>query len=57
MSDRSHAAILGGNRIPFAQADGPYARASNQDMHEDGRTFTVTEARSGRPHLNGFRSC
>ena len=26
------AAILGGNRIPFARANGPYARASNQDM-------------------------
>jgi acetyl-CoA C-acetyltransferase len=26
------AAILGGNRIPFARSNGPYARASNQDM-------------------------
>ncbi|WP_347354830.1 acetyl-CoA C-acetyltransferase [Intrasporangium sp.] len=26
------AAILGGNRIPFARAQGAYARASNQDM-------------------------
>jgi len=26
------AALLGGNRIPFARRDGPYARASNQDM-------------------------
>jgi acetyl-CoA C-acetyltransferase len=26
------AAVLGGNRIPFARANGPYARASNQDM-------------------------
>ena len=26
------AAILGGNRIPFARANGPYAAASNQDM-------------------------
>ena len=26
------AAILGGNRIPFARRDGAYARASNQDM-------------------------
>ncbi|GAA1808105.1 acetyl-CoA C-acetyltransferase [Planosporangium flavigriseum] len=25
-------AILGGNRIPFARSNGPYARASNQDM-------------------------
>jgi acetyl-CoA C-acetyltransferase len=28
----NHAAILGGNRIPFARSDGPYAQASNQDM-------------------------
>jgi acetyl-CoA C-acetyltransferase len=26
------AAILGGNRIPFARANGAYAKASNQDM-------------------------
>jgi acetyl-CoA C-acetyltransferase len=26
------AAVVGGNRIPFARADGPYAQASNQDM-------------------------
>ena len=26
------AAILGGNRIPFARANGKYAKASNQDM-------------------------
>ncbi|WP_431782642.1 acetyl-CoA C-acetyltransferase [Streptomyces chumphonensis] len=25
-------AVVGGNRIPFARADGPYATASNQDM-------------------------
>ncbi|HET7445569.1 MAG TPA: acetyl-CoA C-acetyltransferase [Solirubrobacterales bacterium] len=25
-------AIVGGNRIPFARSDGPYAHASNQDM-------------------------
>ena len=25
-------AVLGGSRIPFARADGPYATASNQDM-------------------------
>ncbi|WP_285750220.1 acetyl-CoA C-acetyltransferase [Lentzea sp. NBRC 105346] len=29
-------AILGGNRIPFARSNGPYAHASNQDM------FTAT---------------
>src|SRR2546430_6392436 len=32
VSDLRRAAILGGNRIPFARANGPYARASNQDM-------------------------
>src|SRR6184192_4047485 len=32
MDDLHRAAILGGNRIPFARANGPYARASNQDM-------------------------
>src|ERR1700742_897435 len=26
------ATILGGNRIPFARSNGPYAQASNQDM-------------------------
>ncbi len=25
-------AVLGGNRIPFARSNGPYAKASNQDM-------------------------
>src|SRR3954463_1771799 len=25
-------AIIGGNRIPFARSNGPYAKASNQDM-------------------------
>ena len=35
MESRVHsprAAIVGGNRIPFARSNGPYARASNQDM-------------------------
>jgi acetyl-CoA C-acetyltransferase len=27
-----NAAIIGGNRIPFARSNGPYAEASNQDM-------------------------
>ncbi|HEX4691050.1 MAG TPA: acetyl-CoA C-acetyltransferase [Solirubrobacteraceae bacterium] len=27
-----HAVIVGGNRIPFARSNGPYAKASNQDM-------------------------
>ena len=31
-SSPRQAAVLGGNRIPFARRDGPYARASNQDM-------------------------
>jgi acetyl-CoA C-acetyltransferase len=31
-SPARQAAILGGNRIPFARRDGPYAEASNQDM-------------------------
>ena len=29
---RRHAAIIGGNRIPFARSNGPYQDASNQDM-------------------------
>src|SRR6059058_219599 len=33
MSENSNrAAIVGGNRIPFARSNGPYAEASNQDM-------------------------
>src|SRR3982075_1107472 len=32
MADVRRAAVLGGNRIPFARANGPYARASTQDM-------------------------
>jgi acetyl-CoA C-acetyltransferase len=33
MSDAPQkAAILGGNRIPFARSNGPYSRVSNQDM-------------------------
>ncbi|WP_219413018.1 acetyl-CoA C-acetyltransferase [Pseudonocardia nigra] len=31
-SDRRRAAVIGGNRIPFARANGAYARASNLDM-------------------------
>ncbi|HET6876870.1 MAG TPA: acetyl-CoA C-acetyltransferase [Jatrophihabitans sp.] len=30
--DIRRAAIVGGNRIPFARSNGPYAHASNQDM-------------------------
>lgn len=32
MSSVRPAAILGGNRIPFARSNGPYANAGNQDM-------------------------
>src|SRR5436305_8547619 len=32
MPDLRRAAIVGGNRIPFARSNGPYAHASNQDM-------------------------
>src|ERR671935_1807065 len=33
MADKARrAAIIGGNRIPFARSNGPYAEASNQDM-------------------------
>ena len=31
-TDRRAAAVIGGNRIPFARANGTYARASNLDM-------------------------
>jgi acetyl-CoA C-acetyltransferase len=27
-----HAVVVGGNRLPFARSNGPYAQASNQDM-------------------------
>jgi acetyl-CoA C-acetyltransferase len=32
MAEIKRVAILGGNRIPFARSNGPYATASNQDM-------------------------
>ncbi len=32
MADTRRVAVLGGNRIPFARSNGPYASASNQDM-------------------------
>jgi len=31
-SSPRHAAVVGGNRIPFARANGPYATESNQAM-------------------------
>ncbi len=38
---RRRVAILGGNRIPFARADGAYAEASNQDMFTEALTGLV----------------
>ena len=32
MNSNRRVAVLGGIRIPFARQNGPYARASNQDM-------------------------
>ena len=32
MSEIRRAAVIGGNRIPFARQFGAYAEASNQDM-------------------------
>ncbi len=32
MNSTRRVAVLGGIRIPFARQNGPYARASNQDM-------------------------
>src|SRR5947208_17118935 len=32
MTDKRRAAVIGGNRIPFARANGAYAKASNRDM-------------------------
>jgi acetyl-CoA C-acetyltransferase len=47
---RRQAAILGGNRIPFARQNGPYARASNQDMFT-----TALDGLVGRFGLAGER--
>ena len=41
-------AVLGGSRIPFARQNGPYARASNQDM-----LTTVLDALSAKFGLDG----
>src|ERR1035437_6700342 len=41
-------AVLGGNRIPFARQNGPYARASNQDM-----LTAALDAVTGRFGLEG----
>jgi acetyl-CoA C-acetyltransferase len=50
MGSVKRVAILGGNRIPFARSNGPYATASNQDM------FTTTlDGLVGRFGLQGER--
>jgi acetyl-CoA C-acetyltransferase len=43
-------AVLGGSRIPFARQNGPYAKASNQDM-----LTTVLDAVSDKFGLDGQR--
>jgi acetyl-CoA C-acetyltransferase len=48
MAETRRVAILGGIRIPFARQNGPYARASNQDM----LTATI-DALAGRFDLEG----
>jgi acetyl-CoA C-acetyltransferase len=42
-ADTRRVAVLGGSRIPFARQDGPYARASNQDMLTAVLDSTVTK--------------
>ncbi|MEU5690704.1 acetyl-CoA C-acetyltransferase [Actinosynnema sp. NPDC020468] len=50
MAGTRRVAVLGGNRIPFARSDGPYATASNQDM------FTAAlDGLVARFHLQGER--
>src|SRR3954462_5471698 len=44
-------AILGGNRIPFARSNGPYAEASNQDM-----LTTALDGLVARFNLQGERA-
>src|ERR1700676_2743011 len=41
--DVRRVAVLGGNRIPFARQDGPYAKASNQDMLTTALDATVSK--------------
>jgi acetyl-CoA C-acetyltransferase len=47
-SSARRVAVLGGIRIPFARQDGPYARASNQDM-----LTTTLDALVGKFSLTG----
>ena len=50
-SSARRVAVLGGIRIPFARQDGPYARASNQDMLTDDarRAGREVQPSGGRP--------
>ncbi len=48
MKNARRVAVLGGIRIPFARQDGPYARASNQDM----LTYTL-DALASKFNLEG----
>ena len=51
-----HAAVLGGNRIPFARQNGPYAHASNQDMFTAALDGLVSRfGLQGRPPRRGRR--
>ena len=49
-SNGRRVAVLGGIRIPFARQDGPYARASNQDM-----LTSTLDALASRFSLHGER--
>ncbi len=42
-SNTRRVAVLGGNRIPFARQDGPYAKASNQDMMTTALTGVISK--------------
>jgi len=46
------AAVLGGNRIPFARQFGPYAEASNQDMFTAALDGLVARYNLGGKHLD-----
>src|SRR5699024_9295579 len=46
------AAVLGGNRIPFARQFGPYAEASNQDMFTAALDGLVARYNLGGKHID-----
>ena len=48
------AAVLGGNRIPFARQFGPYAKASNQDMFTAALEGLVARYGLAGERLGGF---